>query len=159
MWNDGGKRQVWRGLIIVAGVLLATAVYWGTSWGSFGSGLAEAATLAAPTKTAPTPPVGRGRSGQTHARSHATRRHRLASRHTGSRSRRTNELPVETRGTSSPSSDTGDLKDVTPAASPAPAIVTILAGNVDGTAAHIAADISAVLDSDDMRERTSQVLS
>ena len=40
------------------------------------------------------------------------------------------------------------------ASAPAPVIVTILAGNVDGTAAHIAADISTVLDSNDLRVMT-----
>ena len=151
MWNDGRKCQAWRGLIFIFGLLLAISVYSGATWRGVGPGYAEAATLAA----------GESNSAQPahHARSSATSRRRQASqrssRRATSRARHAGEPAHPASLAVAPqSADSSNLKDVTAAGTPSPETVTILAGNVDGTAAHIAADIATVLDSNDLRVMT-----
>jgi TRAP transporter TAXI family solute receptor len=151
MWNDGRKCQAWRRLIFIFGLLLTISVYSGATWCGLGPGHAEAATLAAADA--------HGAQPAHHTRSSAASRHRLASqrssRHATSRARHAGaNSPSRSQEAVPQSSDSGDLKDVTAAGTPSPETVTVLTGNVDGTAAHIAADIATVLDSSDLRVMT-----
>jgi TRAP-type uncharacterized transport system substrate-binding protein len=92
-----------------------------------------------------------------HVHSHTEHRHKEAQRsppRTSAKTRRGGgAAPAESPEESSSSSPAAvdESEDSSPAGTPAPVTVTILAGDVDGTAARIAADISDVLDSDDMR--------
>ena len=157
MWKDWGKRQAWRGLIFIVGFLLMNVVYFGAAGRAIGPGFAETAAQAAP-KVHAARKVNSGKQAH-HARSHATHRHRLARHRTFRRAapsaRRVGKPSrPESPAAAPPASNSNDLTDVAPASTPAPVTVTILAGNVDGTAAHIAADISTVLDSNDLRVMT-----
>ena len=150
MWNDGRKCQAWRGLIFIFGLLLTISVYSGATWRG-GADYAEAATLA----------VADVHSAQPAHRTHssATARHRLASqrssRHAALKARRAGETSHPSSLATAPqSSDSSGQNDMTATGTPSPETVTILAGNVDGTAARIAADIATVLDSSNLRVMT-----
>ena len=156
MVSKGANGLRWCRLVFIVGILSASLIYTEKNESAFGPQAAEAATLARPHAKLGVA-VGGGNRGH-HRGSRPAHRQKSArprqQRPSPSRQKPKTQPHPENPKSPLPAPDLTGRADVAAAGVTAPVVVTVLADDVDGTAARIAADISNVLDGDNMRIMT-----